>query len=58
MNLVDCFVTKVLSKPYEHYGMWCVDVEFDSYGHKSKGTIYGLTKEEADKVDVGYKFLR
>lgn len=56
MNLVDCFVTKVLSKPYERYGMWCVDVEFDSYGHKSEGTIYGLTKEEADKVDVGYRF--
>jgi len=58
MNLVDCFVTKVLSKPYEHYGMWCVDVEFDFYGHKSEGTIYDLTKEEADKVDVGYKLFR
>lgn len=58
MNLVDCYVTKVLSKPYERYGMWCVDVEFDFYGHKSEGTIYDLTKEEADKVDVGYKLLQ
>lgn len=58
MNLVDCYVKKVLSKPYERYGMWCIDVEFDSYGHRLEGTIYGLTKEEADNVDVGYKFLR
>lgn len=58
MNLVDCYVKKVLSKPYERYGMWCIDVEFDSYDHRSEGTIYGLTKEEADNVDVGYKFLR
>ncbi len=27
MNLVDAFVTKVISGPYEEYGKWWVDVE-------------------------------
>lgn len=58
MNLVECYVTKVLSKPYKVYGLWCVKVEFDCYGHISEGTVDVFTKEEADKVDVGYKFLK
>lgn len=57
MNLVECYVTKVLSKPYKVNKLWCVKVEYDCYGHISKGTVDTFTKEEADKVDVGYKFL-
>lgn len=56
MNVVDCFVKKILRPPYKHGDCWCVDVEFISWGTVSKGTIYGLTLEEAQRVEVGYKF--
>lgn len=56
MNLVDCHVTEVLSRPYERNGLWCVDVKYDSWGHISKGMVFCSSEEEALKVDVGYKF--
>ncbi len=28
MNLVDAFVKKVISEPYEEYGKWWIDVEY------------------------------
>lgn len=28
MNLVDAFVKKVISGPYEEYGKWWIDVEY------------------------------
>ena len=36
MNLVDAFVTKVISGPYEEYGKWWVDVEYISWGFRVK----------------------
>ena len=57
MNVVDAVVTKVLSKPYFNY-MWCVDVEADFWGSKGNTIVYCNSKEDADKVDVGYKFLQ
>lgn len=60
MNLVDCYVTKVLSQPYQlefsdvH---WFVDVEYDSWGCVSTTEIMLTSFEEACKVTVGYKFL-
>ncbi|WP_338295753.1 hypothetical protein, partial [Escherichia coli] len=30
MNLVDAFVKKVISEPYEEYGKWWIDVEYIS----------------------------
>ncbi|HEB3585648.1 TPA: hypothetical protein RZC63_004089 [Escherichia coli] len=32
MNLVDAFVKKVISEPYEEYGKWWIDVEYISWG--------------------------
>lgn len=59
MNLVDCYVTKVLSKPFkdDKTHCWGVEVEFDSYGVKSKVKLYLDTKGEALKIKIGYKFL-
>lgn len=57
MNLVDCFVTKVLTTPYEKYGRWWVGVEYDSWGHISKSEIMLNTEAEANAVDIGHKFL-
>lgn len=62
MNLVDCYVTQVLSKPYyDDFGStvwkWWVDVVYDSYGVKSRHTLMFDTKEEAESVKIGYRFL-
>ncbi|HBN3435526.1 TPA: hypothetical protein L2G08_004643 [Escherichia coli O25b:H4-ST131] len=36
MNLVDAFVKKVISGPYEEYGKWWIDVEYISWGVPGK----------------------
>lgn len=57
MNLVDCYVTKVLTEPYFKYEKWWVKVEFNSYGFCSYGTnIMFDSLDEANNVKVGYKF--
>jgi hypothetical protein len=64
MNLVDAYVTKVLSEPafndvYKDEGItwWQVSVEYDSYGWLSETLLTFKTKSEAEAVSVGYKFL-
>lgn len=64
MNLVDAYVTKVLSEPefidtYKDEGVvwWQVKVEYDSYGRLSETEMTFKTKAEAEKVEVGYHFL-
>lgn len=56
MNKVDCMVLEVLSPPYAVHGCWCVDVKYNSWGSVSEGTVYVFSKEEADKVEIGYVF--
>lgn len=56
MNKVDCIVLEVLSAPYEENKCWCVDVKYNSWGDVSDGTVYVFSKEEANKVKVGYVF--
>lgn len=64
MNLVDAYVTKVLSEPkfidkYKDEGMtwWQVDVEYDCYGRISDQPLTFKTEEEAAAVKVGHHFL-
>jgi hypothetical protein len=59
MNLIDAVVIEILSKPYEKYGKWWVDVlAQDDYAEKpSQNKILVNSKEEADAVCIGYKFL-
>ncbi len=57
MNLVDCVVTEVLAEPYEKYSVWWVLVRYNSWGHESDTTLMAKTKEEADRVKIGHKFL-
>ncbi len=62
MNLLDHFVTEIIGKPYYHdYGSgnfkWWVKVKATCYGHETKNTLMFNTKEEADSVKIGYKFL-
>jgi hypothetical protein len=61
MNLLDAVVKRVLSKPkfveYDGYQWWEIQVEYDCYGVLSKTVLTFKTKEEAERVNVGYKFL-
>jgi len=57
MNLVDCYVTKVLSAPYFKYFHWFVDVEYDCYGVIDKTFIMLETEEECLNIKIGSHFL-
>lgn len=57
MNLVDAFVKKVISGPYEEYGKWWIDVEYISWGVSGKTRLMFDSKEQALEVKEGYKFL-
>jgi YD repeat-containing protein len=62
MNLVDAYVTKVLSEPefidtYKEYKWWQVRVEYNSYGRLSETELTFKTKDETEQVKVGYHFL-
>ncbi|HFW5149368.1 TPA: hypothetical protein ACIBVY_000527 [Salmonella enterica subsp. enterica serovar Saintpaul] len=57
MNLVDAFVKKVISGPYEEYGKWWIDVEYISWGVPGKTRLMFDSKEQALEVKEGYKFL-
>lgn len=57
MNLIDCVVTKVIGEPYEKYNRWWIKVEYDSWGMFCETELFFNTKEEVEKVNIGYKFL-
>jgi hypothetical protein len=61
MNLLDAVVTKVLSGPtfetYNGVSWWEVKVEYECWGSKSETCLTFPTKEDAETVAVGYKFL-
>jgi hypothetical protein len=56
MNTVNAVVTKVTSSPQIEFNKWWVDVECNSHGKIFNTRLMFETKEEAEKVDVGYKF--
>ncbi|MGJ7474534.1 hypothetical protein ACSFEV_12185 [Pseudomonas fulva] len=57
MNLIDCYVTKILSEPYRMFGQWWVDVEYDSWGSPSQTKLMFRTEEAARAAKVGHHFL-
>ena len=57
MNLVDAFVTKVISGPYEEYGKWWVDVEYISWGVPGKSRLMFDSREQAQEVQEVFRFL-
>ena len=57
MNLLDAVVIKVKSQPFEDYGYWWVKVDYDCWSVKSETQLMFKTKEEAELVEIGYKFL-
>ena len=57
MRLVDCYVTKVRSKPVLAYGKWWVEVEFIGYGVAGRHSLLFDTKHEGLEVEEGFHFL-
>lgn len=63
MNLVDCYVTKVLSSEEEDFGdgpVLVVRVEYDSYGNKAETDLLFKGEDrfaKAAEVARGYSFL-
>jgi hypothetical protein len=57
MNLVECEVTQVISKPYFEYDKWWVKVMAKSYGIVFSSSLMFDTETECLNVSVGYKFL-
>jgi len=57
MNLINCYVTEVLKEPYEKFGKWWLIVMYDGYGKIDVTHLMFDSKEDAQKVTVGYEFL-
>lgn len=57
MNLIDAYVTQILSDPYQMYGKWFLEVEYTSEGRTGKTNIMFDTEREALAVFPGHKFL-
>lgn len=57
MNMIDLIVVRVLSEPREAYGKWWVDVVASAWGTESKNTVMLQTREEAESVKPGFKFM-
>lgn len=53
----NAFVTKVISGPYEEYGKWWVDVEYISWGVPGKSRLMFDSREQAQEVQEGFRFL-
>ena len=57
MNLIDCYVTKILGEPYRKFGHWWVEAEYESKGRTCKTRIMFRTEEAARAAKVGHHFL-
>lgn len=61
MNLVDCYVTEILSASefvtMEDVSWWQRKVKYNSYGVIGETVLTFNSKEEADKIKIGHHFL-
>ena len=56
MNLIDCYVTKILGEPYRKFGAWWVSAEYESEGRRGKTKLIFRTEEAARAAKVGHHF--
>lgn len=56
MNLIDCYVTKILGEPYRKFGHWWVDVEYKACGRVVKTHLIFRTEEAARAAKVWHHF--
>lgn len=57
MNLIDHWVTAILSEPEERYNKFWVRVSYDCIGGKGESNLMFDTLEEAKQIKVNDKFL-
>lgn len=57
MNLIDAWVTEILTEPYLFNGKWFITVKAESMGRMFSTTLIFQTKQECENVGIGYKFL-
>ena len=57
MNLIDFYVTEIISDPVLKYGKLFISVNAESYGIVSRHELMFNTKAECFDIYVGYKFL-
>ncbi|OCQ53592.1 hypothetical protein Ppb6_01218 [Photorhabdus australis subsp. thailandensis] len=61
MNLLEYTVEVVLSEPKKHEfslgSYWSVDVEYNCHGSLYKTQLTFKTREEAEKVKIGYMWV-
>lgn len=56
MNLIDCYVTKILGEPYRMFGHWWVEAEYESEGGPGKTRLMFRTEAAARAAKVGHHF--
>ncbi len=57
MNLLDAVVIEVLSEPEKKFGRWFVKVRSDIWGRVEEQEIMTNSRDEAEKIAPGYKYL-
>ncbi|WP_286775800.1 hypothetical protein ACUDA6_18610 [Pseudomonas ceruminis] len=57
MNLIDCYVTKILGEPYRKFGPRWVSVEFEAEGRPGTKELMFRTEEAARAAKIGHHFL-
>lgn len=57
MNLIDAVVTKVYGEPVKLYNKWWVPCEYVSFGHTGTTRLMFESKEDAEAVKEGFRFV-
>ena len=56
MNEVDVTVIAILTEPQKYGKKYYIKVRTDCEGHESTEALLFNSKEEAEQIEIGYKF--
>lgn len=57
MNLIDCVVKEIIGSTIKQYDKWWLKVSYNDIGIGGVTSIMFETIEDAQDVEIGYKFL-
>ncbi len=57
MNKIDLWVIEIIGSPYIEYNKYFLDVMAESHGTTSYHSLMFDTFNEANNIEIGYKFL-
>lgn len=57
MNVLECKVIEILSKPVYKYRKWWLKVRYSCYGKNATTQLLFDRKEDAEDIEVGYEFM-